>query len=342
MERSIDMVNGSPGRDRRKVSHEMGLFVGNVFSPVQLFDQYGSPSYGPYGAAQAYYVDTVDGAATNDGKSWDSAFSTMALALAAVQTGGRVYFRGDVREQLTGDNLKFDISIIGCGTLHHPDVPGTGYHPGASCWRPPASPAAATPLLKVRGRGWQFHNIMFDCPSDAAALYLENNSGSGLTEYDASHIVVANCGFMQGKTGIQCGGPIGNARILDNWFAILSETSGCALYAATDGGPHYRWQIKNNFFVPAATTEGNKGNQSHIDLALTSGLIEGNFFGTVEATGKYIDLTGGQDNMVVGNYLMGTYAAADYVAATGDCWYGNRCAVTETTAPDGVSLVAPA
>jgi hypothetical protein len=328
--------------ERRKVTHAQGLWVGDLSNPQMVFDQYGNPAYGPAGVAQAYYVDTVNGSTTNDGKSWNNPFSTMALALAAVQTGGTIFVFGDVREELTGSNLKFDIKIVGVGTLHHPDIPGTGYHPGAACWRPPASPTEATPLMKVRGRGWQFHNIMFDCPVDAAALYLENNSGSGLTEYDASHIVVKDCGFMQGKYAIQAEGPIGNARILDNWFAILSETGGCALFADTDGGPHYRWQVRNNFFVPAATAEGNKGNQSHIDIALHCGLIEGNHFGTVEATGKYIDLTGGQDNMVAYNVFGGVYNQDDYVAGTGDMWYQNAVAVIATTAPDGLTLTVPA
>jgi hypothetical protein len=291
--------------------------------------------------AQSYFVDTVSGSDSNDGKSWSKAFATMGAALTAVETGGRVYFRGDVREELTGSNLKFDVSIIGVGGLHHPDVPAAGYHPGAACWRPPASPTTATPLLKVRGRGWEFHNIMFDCPVDAAALQLENNAGSGADEYDASHAVVRNCVFQQGKYGILISGPIGNLTVEDCTFAIMSVTGGCAIYGGVSF-PNFRWRVRNNYFAAAATAEGNKGNQSHIDVDLTSGLITGTFFGTVEGTGKYIDLTNGQDNMVVGNYLMGDYTTDDYVAGTGDCWYGNRCAVTATTAPDGISLAAPA
>jgi hypothetical protein len=292
--------------------------------------------------ATSYYVDTVNGDDTaHDGKSWGQAFATMAQALSVVETMGKIYFVGDVREEIVGDNLKFDISIIGCGSNHHPDVPGAGYHPGASCWRPPVAPTAATPLIDVFGRGWTFKNILFDCPVDAAAIRLNNNSGGGLTEEDASHATVQYCGFISGKYGIHCAGTIGNLRVEDNWFAILSEAGGCAIYAL-GGGPHYRWQVRNNFFVPAATVEGNKGNQSHIDVALFSALVVGNFFGTVEGTGLYIDLTGGQDNMVVDNFLGGVYDTDDYVAGTGDMWLGNRVAVKAVTAPDGVSLTVPA
>lgn len=279
------------------------------------------------------------------GTDWDHPVKTMSRALDLVSTGGRILFRGDVREELIGSHLKFDILIQGVGGLHHPDQPSSAYDPGSSTWRPPATPTSTTPLIQVRGRGWHFKNIMFDCPVDAAAIKLVNNNGSGTTEYDASHAIIEGCVFQQGKYAIQLDGPIGHVMLWDNDFAILSETGGCALYAATDGGPHYRWKIERNYFVAAGTAEGNKGNQSHIDCALTSGLIAHNFFGTVEATGKYIDLTGGQDNIVTENLLMGAYDTGDYVGATGDSWVGNRIiadvgsntALVTTGAPAGAS-----
>jgi hypothetical protein len=292
-------------------------------------------------SAPPLYVDTVNGNDGYNGQSWGEGFKTMTKALATVQTGGKIFFRGDVREECIGSNLVFDVTIQGAGGLHHPDVPAAGYHPGSSTWRPPASPTEATPLIQVRGRGWKFINIMFDCPVDAAAIKLVNNNGSGATEYDASHAVIQGCVFQQGKYGIQLDGPIGHVMLWDNDFAILSVSGGCGLYAATDGGPHYRWRIERNYFVSAATTEGNKGNESHIDCALTSGLIANNIFGTVEATGKYIDLTGGQDNIVCNNILGGVYDTNDYVAGAGDLWFGNRVTVKATVAPDGVTLVVP-
>src|SRR5688572_2866959 len=77
------------------------------------------------------YVDTVSGSG-GDGLSWETAFNLMSTALTNVQTGGHIYFRGDVREECVGSNLKFDVTIEGVGSKHHADVPGTGYHPGAT------------------------------------------------------------------------------------------------------------------------------------------------------------------------------------------------------------------
>src|SRR3990172_137782 len=49
----------------------------------------------------------------NDGLSWSSALLTMSKALSLVKTGGRILFVGDVREELTGSNLLFDVTIQG-------------------------------------------------------------------------------------------------------------------------------------------------------------------------------------------------------------------------------------
>lgn len=285
------------------------------------------------------FVDTfVSG--SGDGSSWNQAFKTMTEALNAVQTNGKIYFRGKVTEECTGSNLKFDVSIIGVGSLHHGDQPTSAYHYGASVWQPPASPTATTPLIKVRGRGWKFENILFDCPVDSAAIYLERNALSGVSEYDASHASIVGCDFRNGKYAIQDVGGCWNVKIEDCVFETIDATSGCAIInTSTSVAAPRRWRIVDNFFQPDSTTEGNL---QHIDSPLAGSLIRGNVFGKVKSTGIYVDLTGGQDNCVFENQLSGDYTTADYVAGTNDVWFGNWCAVTATTAPDGHSLVVPA
>jgi hypothetical protein len=82
------------------------------------------------GYGKALFVDTVNGRTGADGLSWETACKTMGAALAKARTSDSIYVSGDIREELVGSNLVFDLKIIGVGTLHHPDVPGTGYHPG--------------------------------------------------------------------------------------------------------------------------------------------------------------------------------------------------------------------
>ena len=287
--------------------------------------------------AQDYFVKTFDGLDTNDGKSWYGAFKTMGAALAVVPTGGRIFFMGDVREELVASNLVFDVSIIGCGSLHHPDLPSAAYNPGAAMWRPPASPTAATPLLQVRGRGWKFINFAVDAPVDAAAFKLVRNALSGVSEYDASHATFINVRGLAGQNFIEDAGGCYNVTI--DGCQLAAFTAAAIVNSSTAVANPLNWKIINNMFP---SNISDFGNVTHIDSPLNCAVIKNNVFGTVRSTAKYIDLTGGNGNMVIDNVMAGDYTTDDYVAGTGDVWYGNRCKVTTTTAPDGVSLLVPA
>lgn len=281
------------------------------------------------GPVAPLFVDTVNGVSGNDGSSWDKAFVTMAAALSAVQTGGTVYFRGDVREELTGSNLKFDVSIIGAAVPHHADVPGTGYHPGASVWRPPSSPTATTPLLKVRGRGWRFENILFDCPVDAAAVYLERNASAGTSEYDSSHAVFVNCRFDSGKVGIENAGGASFVTVDGCKFYRLTESGGAGIKCtSTSVAVPLNWIIKNCHFA---------NNASHILSSMSYSTIWNNIFGRFTAT-LSIDIDDqpsanqGEYNVITGNYLSGSYGATAYPPGSNNEWAGNENVAARTTA----------
>jgi hypothetical protein len=283
------------------------------------------------------YVDTVNGNDGYDGLSWERAFKTMTVALAAQQTSGEIHFVGDIREECVGSNLKFDISIIGHGSLHHPDLPAAGYHPGAACWRPPASPTAATPLLKVRGRGWKFINFMVDAPVDAAAFKLERNALEGIAEYDASHASFIGVRGVDGKYFIDDAGGCYNVTV--DGCELKAFTTCAIVNTSTAVANPLNWKIINNIFPPDTS---DFGNVAHIDSPLNSSIIANNVFGKVRSTGVYIDLTGGNNNVVTGNDLGGEYDTSNYKPGTGDEWKQNICAVTATTAPDGRSVAVPA
>jgi len=275
------------------------------------------------------------------GKSDDRPFKTLAEALAACNTHDRIFITGNIREEgLICSNLKFDVSIIGVGGQHHPDQPTSAYHPGSACIRPPASPTAVTSLLNVRGRGWQFHNILFDCPVDAAGIKLIRNSSSGTSEYDAGHAIIRNCDFRSGLDGIWSFDGIFNLTIRECVF----ETLGTAIIDSINTGvaAPRRWRILDNFFQPDSTTAGNG---VHVSAALVGSLIKGNVFGKVVGTGKYINLAPsgtGAGNVITGNVLGGAYDTSDYTFGTGDLVYQNACAVQATEAPNGVTILPPA
>lgn len=299
-----------------------------------LMGQYGNP----FGTA--LYVDAQAqggiGSDQNDGLSPRTPFLTMAKALTNVATGGTIFFTGDVREELVGSNLKFDVTIVGCGSLHHPDQPGTGYATGGAMMRPPASPTAATPLLKLRGRGWKFLNVAFDCPVDAAAIYLDRNALSDVSEYDPSHASFIGCRFVDGKYGIEDHGGAYNVTMRDCQFKGMS-TAAIANTSTAVANP-LNWKIIDCQFP---SNVSSFGNATHIDSPLNCAVIRRNVFGTVTSTALYIDLTGGNGNVVTENVLGGLYDTTDYVPGTGDLWYQNWTVVKATYSPDGTSIQVP-
>lgn len=276
------------------------------------------------------YLDTLGGNDGNDGVSWSKAVKTMSKALDLVTTNGTIYFVGDVREELVGSNLKFDVTIVGAANKpHHADSPATGYNTGASAWRPPASPTATTPLLKVRGRGWKFVNILFDCPVDAAAVYLERNALSGTSEYDASHASFYGCRFDSGKVGIENAGGASFVRVEDCEFYRLTESGGAGIKCtSTSVAVPLNWQILRNHF---------NNNASHILSSMSYSRIEGNIFGRFTAT-LSVDLDDqpsanqGEYNVITGNYLSGTYGVTAYPAGSNNEWAGNENVAARTTA----------
>ncbi len=291
------------------------------------------------GPATHIYLDTVNGNDTaHNGRSWVQAFKTAAKAAATVETLGVIHVIGDIREQIVGSNLKFDITWIGHGSLHHADLPSAAYHPGANIWRGPASPTAVTPLLELRARGWKFLNFMFAGLSDAACIKFVRNALEGVSEFDPSHSQFINCRFVDGKYAIEDAGGSYNHLIAGCEFKGFA--TGAIVGTSTSVANPLNWKIKNNIFAP--DNGSDFGNALHLDLALNSGIIERNVFGKVRSTGKYIDLTGGNNNIVGHNTLAGVYNTDDYVAGTDDSWLQNAVAVVAVTAPDGLTLAAPA
>ena len=59
------------------------------------------------------YVDTNNGSDTSDGLSWENAYLTMDAAFDNVDSGDIIYFRGNIREQLTTPLGAADVTIIG-------------------------------------------------------------------------------------------------------------------------------------------------------------------------------------------------------------------------------------
>lgn len=314
---------------------------------------FGVPVYG--GAmvptvGQDWFVDPnadvfVPKKQSGSGKSDDRPFATLEEALSACNTGDRIFIHGDIREEgLICSNLKFDVHIIGVGSRHHPDQPSSAYHPGAAMIRPPASPTAATDLLELRGRGWQFHNIAFDCPVDAAAIKIVENGSSGTDEYAGSHATFRDILFRNGQYGVELDGAGHNITWIDCEFFLMNNsgnTGAGIIQTSTAQALGFKNRVIRCDFIGDSSIGGN---DRHIVAAWQSSVIRDSTFGKVEGTGRYIDLNGGNDNVVTRNTLGGTYDTDDYRAGTDDIWVGNYSPSTAETevGDNGITVAAPA
>lgn len=283
-----------------------------------------------------WFLDANTGAATADGRSFSRAKLTMADIFDELSSGDRVFFTGKIREQLTTPVGVFDVSIFGVGNRpRHADAhTGNNGYSGAT-WAAPTSPTATTALCRVLQQGWRFSNILWAAHTDYGALEFVRNAASGDSERDASHGHIIGCRFAAGKYHVMLGATsytenLFNLRAEDNDFEDATTMSWFQ-----GGGGAYRCKLLNNRFM---------ANVSAVDVGFTQSVIQGNVMGLF--TTKCLDLTGGADNIVTGNYFSGDYstAAGAYVAGTTDGWFGNFATdVPEAEVdPNGLTTAVPA
>lgn len=268
-----------------------------------------------------HYVDAADGVNGNDGLSWDRPLLTMAQAFSNVSSGDTIVFRGKILEQIATPVQVHDVTVIGAANrTRHADtqpVDPDGRTHGAS-WQPVAVEVATTPCVEVRQQGWRFINILFDAPSDDAAVRLLSNAASGNSERDASHASFLGCKFANGTMGIESDGGQAHVLVDDCEFNNLTDGIKCA---NTSVRVNQYWTIRNSIFM---------NNTNHIRSSLTYSEIKGNTFGkfTTISIDPAFNSSQGTDNVIWGNYLSGTYSDAAYVPGTDNEWGGNFNSLT--------------
>jgi hypothetical protein len=266
--------------------------------------------------AKVWFLDAKSGSNGGDGRSPDSALKTMAQVFTVIRSGDVIYTRGKIAEQLSTPVGVFDVTIIGAANRprhadNHTESDGKRGSTG-STWVAPSSPTAATPLLTVKQQGWKLANILFDGPSDAAAVQLFRDGGADDAERDASHAQITGCKFVAGQNHIEFKGGLSQVVLDNNDFF---GATGASLLNTTGAGIG-----TNNFYI----IQGNRfnSNASHIVMPTNYATISGNRFGKFTTAG--IDLRSGSENVVTENSLYGTYSnVGGYFAGTNDEWGGN-------------------
>lgn len=256
-----------------------------------------------------YWVQGNLGSDGNSGTQPDRPLRTMQAAFNLLGSGDVIHFQGNIAEQISTPAGVFDVTVIGEGNQpRHADAHTTSNGYSSATWK--TAGTASTPLVTVRQQGWKFLNTLFDPPADAAAIQLFRDGGAGDAEDDASHAHIAGCKFVAGQNHIEFKGGLSQVVIENNLFFGATGDSIADTVGAGIGTDNYFRIINNEFH----------GNDTHIDVPLNYASIRGNTFGAF--TTMSVDLTGGSNNIVWGNYMSGDYDAK-YVAGTSDEWAGN-------------------
>lgn len=280
---------------------------------------------------RAWFVDPVQGT-NGSGKSPDRAFTTMDAAFDVVKSGDIIYLIGKVTEQLVTPVNVFDVTVIGCGNRprHADATPATGNYAAAQ-WGPPTSGATSgQATVRVIQQGWRFVNILFTMESaTAAGIEIVRNAASGDDERDGSHCEVIGCRFSGDGIGIR----LTATSFTENPFNVLID--GCKFNACTYGilasaAQPNSCQVARCVFQGCTNAITAKFQASQIG---PHNIVMG--FTAASSSGG-IDLrSGGGNNMVIGNWLSGTYSnAGGYNGESGDMWFGNSTSSSGATTAD--------
>jgi hypothetical protein len=258
-----------------------------------------------------WFVDTNNGSDNNDGRDPSLPLATIQAALDAVGDGDTILVApGGYTETLTTPVYggAENVSLIGLN--------GGGLPRGPTI----VAGSNTSPALDVRTTRWRISGFTFINPTDVAglggAIRLNMDDGSPTAgDSFAPDTLVDNCLFVGAGIGIDFVGAPYWCTIQDCEFFVCTVGITCSNSAFA---LPQRVRVIDNLFRSCTQS---------LDMAFFAGrgfyrsLIEGNkFFANNQGANARIDLTGGRENLVVGNYLDDAADAASYVGGTNDMW----------------------
>lgn len=293
---------------------------------------------GSMGPTIEYFVDSTDGAAENDGLSWERAFSTIALAMAAI-TALAARGRGVIYVAPGGytEDVVTPINSAGpFGALMA--VNPTPRQSFGATWITASTAGAA--CLTVQARGWLIDGFEFDALADAECIVIGGptaaNNGAGTV---IQHNLLV--GQNQGLAGIDFQSSIaGNPLVTiayNGFFGFTSgSTAGRCITCSNSGIDQPRFAvIEHNWFADSDNLIDMDGR------GFKESVIRDNTFftnGANQNPAEIIDNTGGNDTQIYRNALPGTYdRASGYKAGTNDEWGGNYNSIS-----GGITAADPA
>ena len=271
------------------------------------------------GAGEAYYVDGNNGVDTNDGRTWDTAFKTMAVAFTAsnanISAGAkgwaarnRIYVKSDNAEasKETFITLPNKCDIIGVGSYDHRPYPVfIGNHViGAGAY-------VGTRFINVGFRSLAAGGVIMTVPTTTSGLAFIGCHFDGRTTTPATKAIVATaveqfsiigCNFI-GKystTTIELGtGATRNLRILDN--IIESGAIGITVSSTLTCADAVGFIVDNVFSVVTLVVDENSDK-----------LVVGGNRGTTSANGQVVNTMDYNDNLSYDNIIAHSAGVSQY------------------------------
>lgn len=307
----------------------------NLGSRVQFLDPSGLYAGPAGGKGAVWFVDSTT-TAPGDGKSWAHPFLTITDAYAACAAGDTIYISGSFLTEASITCSKAGVSFVGVGNASK-----------QAQWS--SATAASIASLVIAASYVRVENIYFKPPTFTSG-YACSIKLSG-----ANYARIINNRFQGQSTGNGSYQAIyspvcdsDNVDIADNEFMYMNTaTNGAAILGVEANGLSYSgWRIENNRFNSCRKAIDINGRCCRImgNTINDGGVLPNGSVGTVmDVMGIDLSGTSSGGNTVTGNTLGGAYTTALYKSgASGDTWYGNWCAATATTAPNGFSILVPA
>lgn len=287
----------------------------NVMCPGAAGASLGNVVYGlPPRYGNEWFVDVNSGSDGNDGRSWEEAYTTIQKAVDMAETGDTifvapgVYTEDIVTRDYNADVPQNDVKLVGCSG-------------GGRPWRPIVTASTITePALLLQAARWTVSSLRFKCrASNYGIRAVYDDSGSGGD--NAMQATIEDCIFTQmgsgGTTyamgGIDLRGAPQECTIRRNFFEFLHNAASDARCIANSDSHFaipYRTHILDNIFQDCdrAIDFGER------TAGANGSIVVRNIIG---GTGKFVDMnvcidmgqdTNGGANLVMGNWLGGTYS----------------------------------
>jgi hypothetical protein len=247
-------------------------------------------------------------------------FTTFAALAPNLRNRDLIYLSGVLREQAVTPQDVFDVTILGAANRPRQATDGGVPTGGGASWLAPTSPAATTPLLKIREQGWQILNIQFAPVASSACIRLSRAEVP--TDMDGSHAIISGCYFVGGGAlgiGIEDVGGCSHVLVDNCEFQSLADAGvkGISTGIAVPLG----WIIQDCKFM---------SNLNDVKMSLSFGIVQRNKFMTAGsgATNKVVSTTAvavqGGNNHVLLNQFTNTEVqiapGSGFTGAASDTW----------------------